>query len=159
VFKRVVYKLGNHEVRYESYLRQRAPELLDLEEFDFASILHADELQVEIIKANQAMQIGGLNVIHGHEYAASFVSPVNPARGLFLRAKASSLQHHQHQTSEHNESDIRGKQTACFSVGCLCDLRPEYSPLNRWNHGAALAELSAERFSIDNFRIVKGGIV
>jgi predicted phosphodiesterase len=159
VFDRVVYKFGNHEVRYESYLRQRAPELLDIDEFNWRSILHADRIGFETVGANNVIQAGGVNILHGHEYVFSMQNPVNPARGLFLRAKASALCGHFHQSSEHNESDIRGKHTACWSLGALCDLHPEYMPLNKWNHGGALAELSEDRFSIDSFRIIKGGIV
>jgi len=86
---------------------------------------------------------------------------VNPARGLFLRAKASILAGHNHQTSAHHENDINGSQTACFSTGCLCDLQPDYRPFafTKWNHGAAIVELNKEgNFSVDNFRIIEGKV-
>lgn len=157
----VFYKLGNHEDRWNRYIIDNAPELYDLDVLQIRKVLHLDALGIELIDSRQRAKFGKLNVIHGHEFGKSVFSPVNPARGLFLRAKASILAGHFHQTSAHHENDINGKQTACFSSGCLCDLQPDYRPFafTKWNHGAAIVELNEDgNFSVDNFRIIEGKV-
>jgi hypothetical protein len=50
------------------------------------------------------------------------------------------------------------KETFCWSTGCLCDLTPDYSRVNRWNHGFAVVEVDeAGSFNVDNLRISKKG--
>jgi hypothetical protein len=52
-----------------------------------------------------------------------------------------------------------GRETVCFSTGCLCDLRPPYAVLNKWNHGFALVQVKAGReFDVQNCRIVSGKV-
>lgn len=158
---KVVYKLGNHEDRWNRYLLDNAPELHDLDALQIASILHLDELNIELIDSKQRAKFGKLNVIHGHEFGESIFSPVNPARGLFLRAKISVLAGHNHQTSSHHENNLDGTPTACFSVGCLCDLEPEYRPFayTKWNHGACIVSVDENGwFDVDNFRIIDGRV-
>jgi len=157
----IYYKLGNHEDRWNRYLLDNAPELHDLDRFQMADVLDLDELDIELIDSKQRAKFGHLNVIHGHEFGQSIFSPVNPARGLFLRAKTNVLAGHNHQTSSHHEGNLNGKQTACFSTGCLCDMEPEYRPFayTKWNHGAAIVEVENGDFSVNNFRIMDGKIV
>lgn len=155
----VFYKLGNHEYRYERYMLKNAKELLGIDAFQIEKILNLD---CTIIKQDQLIKYGKLNIIHGHEFKQSFFNPVNPARGLFLRAKANTLAGHLHQTSEHAESNINGDNIVCHSIGCLCDLRPEYSRFAyvKWNHGFAIIAKDKEGFfTVHNKKIVKGKIV
>jgi len=83
---------------------------------------------------------------------------VNPARGLFLRFVDTALMGHGHRSSYHPEQvGSTGKIISCWSVGCCCDLKPNYAPINKWNHGAAVAEIfDAENFEVTNFRIHNG---
>lgn len=157
----VYYKLGNHEKRWDTYLLQNAPEMHKVDQFRLWNVLKLEDLGIEVIKDRQRSQFGSLNVIHGHEFGRSFFNPVNPARGLFLRAKTSTLTHHYHQTSAHHENNLNNKQTACFSVGCLCSLEPEYRPyaFTKWNLGFAIVEVEGQMFKVDNHRIVDGRIV
>jgi hypothetical protein len=78
---------------------------------------------------------------------------------LFLRGKTSALQGHSHQTSEHTESDMNGRITTTWSVGALCELNPAYMPLNRWNHGFCVVDLSETQFDVRNKRIYKGKVL
>jgi len=158
---KVFWKMGNHEDRWNNYFLQNAPELYGINAIQLPSVFALDELNIELID-HKRVQLGSLNVIHGHEFGQSFFNPVNPARGLFLRAKTSTIAGHNHQTSAHHENNINGKQTACFSTGCLCDLEPEYMPMayTKWNHGAAVVDLEENGyFKVNNFRIVEGRVV
>jgi hypothetical protein len=124
------------------------------------NIFELQDLGIELIESRSRALFGSLNVIHGHEFGQSFFNPVNPARGLFLRAKTSTLAGHNHQTSSHHENNLNGKPTACFSMGCLCDLSPEYRPFagTKWNHGFAIVDLDGETFRVHNHRIINGEV-
>lgn len=161
---RIYYKLGNHEARWELYLWEKAGEMAKALEMEFgqslgfAHFLHLEEHGITYIPDNQQIKAGKLNIIHGHEFGGSFFNPVNAARGLFMRAKASVLAGHNHQTSEHQEGNINGDAIACWSTGCLCELAPEYRPFafTKWNLGAAWVEVYEDgSFMVDNFRIIE----
>lgn len=155
----IVYKLGNHEERYEHFLWQKAGELVGVDEFEIENLLKARARGITVIKDKQIIKAGGLNIAHGHEFTGGAFAPVNVARGLFLRAKTSAMQGHNHQTSEHTEPDMDGKIVTTWSTGCLCELHPQYMPINKWNHGLALVEVDGEEFQVHNKRIYKGRIL
>jgi len=107
------------------------------------------------------MKLNSLNGIQGHEYIGGIAAPVNIARGLYLKGKVSAFQGHNHSTSEHTETDMNGKVTTTWSIGCLSELHPMYMPLNKWNHGCAVVDLdvNGEDYEFRNKRIYKGKIL
>ena len=156
---RIVYKLGNHEERWERYLEVKAPELLGVEDFTIDRVLRLSEIGAEVVRYKRPIMLGDLPVIHGHEYNFAISNPVNPARGFFLRAQTHCLGGHLHQTSQHSASNLNGKVISCWSTGCLADLHPDYRPLNNTNHGFAHVEVdTSEAFRVDNLRIIDGRI-
>jgi len=157
---KIYYKLGNHDERYEHYLMHKAPELLGIPEFKFENLLKAKERGMEVIGEKRIIKANKLNIIHGHEYPSVF-SPVNIARGLYMKGKVSAMQGHNHQTSSHTESDMNGEIVTTWSLGCLCELNPAYMPLNKWSHGFAMVDLpeNGKEFHVRNYRIYKGKIL
>lgn len=154
---RIVYKLGNHEERHIRYLMRKAPELLGVADFEFESVFGLKPLGIQLIGGMRPIRLGKLNVIHGHEYRFSISNPVNPARGFFLRAKTHCLGGHLHQSSQHSEKNLEQKVVSTWSTGCLCDLHPEYRPLNGWNHGFAFVEVDTDGvFNVQNLKIIDG---
>ena len=156
---KLYFKTGNHEERYFHYLWTKAKELVGVEEFELENIIKARANNITLISDKRIINFCGLNIIHGHEFSTGFFSPVNVARGLYLRGKTSAIQGHNHQSSEHTEPDMNGKITTTWSTGCLCELHPEYMPLNKWNHGFAIADKVQSGFNLRNFRITKGTIL
>jgi predicted phosphodiesterase len=156
---KIYYKMGNHCERYEHFLWMKAHELVGIEEFDFSNIIKARAEGIEIIKDKRIMKAGDLNIIHGHEFGGSVFSPVNIARGLFLKGKVSAMQGHNHQTSEHTESNMNGEITTTWSLGCLCELHPAYLPINKWNWGMALIDIDGQNFEVRNKRIHNGKVL
>ena len=155
----IIYKMGNHCERYDHFLIQKAHEIIGVEEFDFRNIIKARSEGIEVIGDKRILKLGALNLVHGHEFGGSIFSPVNIARGLFLRGKVSAMQGHNHQTSEHTESNMNGEITTTYSVGCLCELHPAYLPINKWNHGFAIVDVDGEAFHVRNYRIHKGEVL
>lgn len=158
---KIVFKEGNHEERYQHFLWQKAKELVGVEEFEFENMIKARANGIDFVGDKRIIHANKLNIIHGHEFSSGFFSPVNVARGLALRAKASAIQGHNHQSSEHTQVDINGKVMTTFSVGSLCELHPAYAPINNWNNGFCLVDLSpnGEDFEVRNKRIYKGKVL
>lgn len=157
--QRIIYKIGNHEERYERYILNRIPELLELELLTFGNVVKSQEFGIEIVTNKRVMKAGKLNIIHGHELRAGIISPVNIARGFFLKTKASTLGGHHHRTSEHIEHDLNGDFIGCFSTGCLCGLTPAYMPINSHNHGFAMVETFGSDFHVRNLKIIDGKVL
>jgi len=157
---KIIYKLGNHDERYEHYLMQKAPELLGIPEFELQHLLKAKERGMDVVGEKRIIKANKLNIIHGHEYPSVF-SPVNIARGLYMKGKVSAMQGHNHAVSEHTESDMNGEIVTTWSVGCLCELNPAYMPLNKWSHGFAIVDMdnNGKDFNVRNYRIYKGKIL
>ena len=157
----IYYKMGNHEERWNAYLIQNAPELYDLDALQIDSVLGLEDMDITLIDSRVKVAFGKLLVIHGHEFGESVFSPVNPARGLFLKAKTSIVAGHNHQTSSHHENDLNDNPTATFSLGCLCDLSPDYRPFagTKWNHGFAIVDIEENGyFTVHNKRIIEGKV-
>lgn len=154
------YRQGNHEVRYESYMKSHALELFDLTDFQFDVLMRFGERGIIYIADKIRIRMGKLFSVHGHEFAKSVMGPVNPARGLFLKTKQSAICEHYHQTSEHSEPTLDGSNITCWSVGCLCELHPDYAPNNKWNHGFARVRVNEDdSFEVTNLRIHKGKVL
>ncbi|MDD4984202.1 MAG: hypothetical protein PHQ43_00235 [Dehalococcoidales bacterium] len=161
----IYYHLSNHEERFKHYLWDHK-ELYDtksgqpIPELRLENILDLFNIGVEMYGDKRVTWIGKLSYIHGHEFGGGVSVPVNPARTLFLKSHSSAACAHFHQTSEHTESNIKGEMMTCWSIGCACQLHPEYRPLNKWNHGFATVETQADgMFTLRNYRIIDGQII
>ena len=156
--KQIIYKLGNHEERYERWMVAKAPELLGVEDFQIHKILRLEDLNIRMMDYRAPIKLGKLNIIHGHEFGKTMTNPVNPARGLFLKGKSNSICGHYHQSSSHNEKTIEQKIIGSWSSGCLCDMHPDYAPMNNWNHGFIEVEMNGDDFTVHNYKILNGKI-
>jgi hypothetical protein len=156
----IVLKAGNHEERWYHWLWQHAPEISDEPMMGLASWLHLDRHNVAFVEDQRPIMAGLLPVLHGHEKGKGISSPVNQARGAFMRLHHTVLEGHGHRTSGHCEPDMWGSEVFCWSTGCLCDLRPEYARINKMNWGFATVDVSADgSFNTHNYRITADGKV
>jgi len=156
---RIFYKIGNHEERWEKYMWSKAPEICGLSEFQMYDLLEFSKYGIEEVSGRQRMKAGkNLTIIHGHEIFGS-AAPVNFARTLQTNLGVCAIAGHRHTTSQHCFKTADDKYIHCWSLGCLCDMRPEYATFNKWNHGFAMMQLKGNDFIIDNKRIIKGNVV
>jgi predicted phosphodiesterase len=151
----VIWKHGNHESHLTRYFKTKAPELFGLQEFIWDKYLDLEQRGVTIIKEDVPLYVGKLNIIHGHELLGSN-SQVNPARGAYLKSVECIIEWHWHRTSMHAETSFSRRLDTAWSVGCTCSLWPEYTRINKWNHGFAGMEIRGKDFDIENKRIVQG---
>jgi len=157
---RIVYKLGNHEERWNAFVWNRAPEIYDLPQVQIDGLLEFESNGIELVTDQRMVLAGKLAIAHGHELGRGIFSPVNPARGAFLRTHHTIMVGHSHQTSGHADTNLWHEETFVWSTGCLCDLTPEYARVNRWNHGFAFIDVSKDgQFNVVNYRINKAGEV
>jgi hypothetical protein len=153
----LVWKFGNHEARLDAFLRQRAPELLDVTEFDPLAWVGVDRKNDLWVPNGMPLKHRQLYMFHGNEWAGGISSPVNPARGAYLKANECCIVAHQHRSSEHTEASASGRITTCWSLGCCCDLHPEYARLNRWNHGFGVLHVRDD-WRFENYRLIDGEV-
>jgi hypothetical protein len=139
-----------------------APELANLAKNlpTITSLMHLKRRGWSYVTDRRVIELGKLQILHGHEYPTPIIGPVNPARGAFLRAMECVMVGHHHQTSEHTAPTLSQKMITTWSTGCLCDLHPAYARLNKWNQGFAAVEVDSKgRFNVDNLRVLNGRVL
>jgi predicted phosphodiesterase len=160
----IVYKLGNHEERLERFCWSKAPELVGLEHITWKGLLSIDNELNKVtefedivwVGEQRPVMLGKLPVFHGHELPKALTNSVNPARGAFLKVIDTVLVGHFHRSSSHVEYNWKHQPINCWSLGCLCDLTPEYMRLNRWNWGMAVVEIGKSgSFDVHNFKLLE----
>lgn len=152
---------GNHDKRYEKWLFAKAPEIFDDEYYQLENRLQLNDLKIKLIDDMQLVKAGKLFLTHGHLLTGGLIAPVNAARGVYMQAKASTIIGHTHSVSEHTEKTLKDELITCWSMGCLCELRPDYRPYaNKYSHGFAHVRVENNgNFHVKNMRIFNGKIV
>jgi predicted phosphodiesterase len=63
---RIVFKLGNHEERWDHFIWNRAPEIYDLANVRIDELVKAKQFGIEVIGDQRPIMLGKLPVLHGH---------------------------------------------------------------------------------------------
>jgi predicted phosphodiesterase len=158
---KIYFLPGNHEFRLESYLRSKAPELLGAEPglADLEFYLKFSDFGVTYLKSSQLIRAGKLFIGHGDNFNGG-AGGVNPSRTFTLRTGGNFIGGHFHRTSEDSNTNINGQTNACWSMGCLCGMWPEYAKYNKWNQGFANVRLGDDgAFRVFNARIFNGKVL
>jgi hypothetical protein len=150
---KIFYKFGNHEMRWERFLRIKAPVCLGMDEFRLDVLLKLGEKGVTFIENKQLVIAGKLHMIHGNEYKGG--GGINVARTLWLRAGDNVIAGDKHKTQSGLKTNIDKSVTGTWSVGCLCELNPDYLPFNEWNLGFAHITIESDgNFMVENKQII-----
>ena len=151
---------GNHCIRYEHFLMTKVHEIFDDEYFHLEQRLRLNEQRIHLIDDKTLVKAGMLSITHGHHVMRGFFSPVNSARGAWMKAKQSVIIGHVHKVSNHVEVNLDGQTFGCWSTGSLCELRPDYSPLvSNYQHGFAHVIVDNDgTFAVKNMQIINGRI-
>jgi len=158
---RIVYKKGNHEERWQVRVHKAMPEvglLMDNFTDEYMGLL---DLGIDTVEDRRIIYSGYLNLLHGQELGRGAFNPVSAARLLQLKAKECAIVAHWHQSTVQRAKTIRDRQIGCWSVGCMCNLHPNYNPINEWQHGFAIVEIidDAGGFIVENKVIIGGRAV
>lgn len=153
---RKIYVTGNHEDWITQYLWDRAVEISDLPCLSVPALLHLEELGWEYIANKERLaeglpplQLGGMNLLHGHEVKSPSLSVINPAKNYCEKLYEPVILGHVHRTSAWPPRTLLSWKPLVYTVGCLQRLTPEYAVMNRWNHGLCTLQWT------DTTRIVK----
>ena len=149
---------GNHDVRYEKFLITKVQEIWDDPYYHLEERLRLNEERVHLLDDKILVKAGKLSITHGHHIFKGIFTPVSPARGAYMKAKQNIIVGHLHRASFHPEVNLDGEVVGAWSTSCLCELRPEYSPLvSNSQHGFAhiLVEGNGD-FTVKNYSIING---
>ncbi len=135
----IYYKIGNHEMRLERYLKVKAPEIFDTDEFRLEILLEFAKHHVILIDKYTVIKAGNLNIIHGHEYKGA--GGTYPGKYIYSKSKVNTICGHYHRSSTYLDKNMDGHYHGGFSTGCLCELSPDYMPYNEWVHGFAVVTM------------------
>lgn len=151
---------GNHENRFERYLKIKAAELLDMDEFRLDVILHVAEYKIEYIPFRTKVIFGDFLIEHGDKIPGA--GGVVPARTALLRLKTNCIINHFHKSSQSSQrvyGTADSSTIRAYSLGCLCDLAPDYMEINEWNHGFAILTKTDNLVSVNNYKIENNTII
>jgi len=137
----IVWSYGNHDLRYDKYIMQKAPEVYDIEFIKLHELLKLRDLNIIKVDSTQYIYAGKLAIFHGHETGLTS-GGVNPARSLRLKLNKSAVTSHFHRETKDMGKNLDEHPYSCYSIGCLCDLFPTYLPVNMWTHGFGYLELN-----------------
>jgi predicted phosphodiesterase len=155
-FKNILFKVGNHEERWEKFL-MRNPAIFSVPEFQLQTVLQLKD--EEYVTDKRVIKAGKLNILHGHEFGGFMSNPVSFARTISLKTGESTIAGHCHQTSEQPFTRLSGDMITCWSQGSLSELHPQYRPINQWNHGFSMIHIEKDGvFHVSNKRIKNGKI-
>ena len=151
---------GNHENRLERYLRRKAVEILDVDEFRLDVLLQVGATRIEYIPFRSRVSFGNYLIEHGDKIPGA--GGVVPARTALMKLKTNVIINHFHKTSSSSQRvyDVDDSSTINgYSLGCMCELEPEYLEINEWNHGFAILDNKKGKISVRQFKIENSKII
>lgn len=163
---RKIYIEGNHEERLRMYLNSNAKHLRNLKVLKFENLLQLDQLGWEFVSSKTKMMhdeppysIGKLYLIHGHEKKIT-AGAVNHSKLFYDYCRVNLIAAHHHRTTSDTFPKINGKLDGAWTIGCLCQLHPEFCVVNKWCHGIALVHVDSDGdFAVENKKIINGKVL
>ena len=155
----IIWKEGNHEERWKAYFYQNAPEIAVLPGTSLYDYVNCETFKIDIIDERRPIDVSGMWLYHGQELGKGSGGGVNQARGQWMKTFTSTIAGHGHRSSTNVETTAKGKVYISYSIGCLCDLNPNYASVNKWNHGfGILNQKTPNKYTFDNYIILNGEI-
>jgi len=164
--EKITYIKGNHDVRLDSYLMDKAPELYGWKEITVPEKMNfakygwdwVDNAEL-LLAGGSSYHVGKLYFLHGHEVKVSWRA-INVAKLYYEKCRVNVIALHIHRTQEWMIRTLAQKFQGGWTVGCCCSLSSEFSLHNSWNHGFALVSYDEDGyFSVQNKKIIKGRVV
>ena len=64
-----------------------------------------------------------------------------------------------HRSSDHTEKTGLDKVISTHSIGCMCDLHPDYARINNWNTGFGIVTKDDDgKYEFENHKIINGKV-
>jgi metallophosphoesterase superfamily enzyme len=148
-----IYVEGNHEDRLRAYIWDKAPALADLNCLNVKTILGLHEMGFKYISnidniqnGLPPLQLGKLNLFHGHNRECRKIgsSAINVAKLFYERHHVNAMIAHFHCRQYFEQRKITGDKEACWTLPCLCNLTPDFAPVNSWSQGFAIVKVDTD---------------
>lgn len=150
---KIIYLRGNHELRMQRYLWNRAEELSMLPELTVPHLLGLDELNIEWVEKGM-MMFKGVMVKHGsvvRQYAGY------SAKAEFEKNGCSGVSGHTHRSAIYMHTNSGGEYK-WMECGCLCSLEQEYMDGEKANwqsgFGVGYFKNNSHRYQFDLINII-----
>ena len=149
---RIIFKKGNHDERWFKHICTSCPDFLDLPELSLEALFRLKEYKVEMIPDRRQISVEDWNILHGHELGNMYSNPVGPARTYWTRTMCNTIAGHLHRPDSYTAiSPVTRQMTRVVTSACLCDIYPDYAPMNGWRHGfVRLDRAKSGRVTIKN---------
>lgn len=155
---KIYYLRGNHELRMQRYLWNRAEELSMLPELEVPALLQLPQLNIEYVEKGM-MMYKGVMIKHGtivRQYAGY------SAKAEFEKNGCSGVSAHTHRSAVYMHTNTGGEYK-WMECGCLCLLDQEYMEGQRanWQQGFGIGYFknNSNRYQFDLINIVDGKVL
>lgn len=131
---RCIQIMGNHEERFDRYVRRKAPGLASVHGLTWAKVLNVNKYNVEL-HPRSGLLIAGQRIKHGDVAR----STGNNARNEMDAHRADGISAHTHRWEYSKRTDKEGRTTEWRSIGHACDVdKAEYVKNPDWHLSAGL---------------------
>jgi calcineurin-like phosphoesterase family protein len=149
---RKVYKVGNHDHRFDKFLMNAVPELARSDKLRLAAFLELGAMGFEVVANTQQYMIGTQPVYHGHEPLFGMGNPALFARNIFRTLQTNLIVGHGHGSHTVTET-LAGRPHTVYFVGCLAR-RQNYRPVTNQTQGYAIVTVNKDGTTVvENRRI------
>ena len=131
--QRIWYKAGNHELRLETYLYTRAPELVEMDALTVPELMRLKELDIEWVPWEKDFKVGKIHLTHGDEFR---VGSTYPARNTYLKVATNMMVGHHHRKDEYTHRHYKSDLHSVYVNPCLCQLSAgRWAKFPQWHQG------------------------
>jgi len=152
----IFFTMGNHEIRLEKFLIDRASALVSLRCLSLDDLLGLSDNRIKFRETD--VHIGKMRVTHG---VMARQIPGSSVRGHYSRTGTSILIGHVHRFNMQQYRDHHGTHTL-IENGCLCGMDPSYADqFTNWQQGFSVIEYSPKTgdFEVHMHGIVNGEMI
>lgn len=147
---KIIYKLGNHDARLQKFIYSHS-ELLNLRCLNLENLLELEKNKIELVREKQLIEFGNYIIGHGDEISAG---GVNPARLTMLKQPGNIIFGHLHRVDEFQIRNRKEEILKSYSIGCSCQLYPDYWQHNNWHNGLCYCEKQKNgEIKVENIRL------
>ena len=150
----IYWAKGNHDIRWESYIRKNAKDLATLKNFQLESVLALHEQNIITIDDKTIIKAGKLTLHHGHYLFGKYGSE-NPCKAILDKTGTDFMIGHLHRHLEFEKVTVSGRKRA-YVLGCLSEvgLNVDYNPIvNQYRRGFAIVHLETDgNFEVEMVR-------
>jgi predicted phosphodiesterase len=134
----IYWAKGNHDIRFELYIKRNAKDLATLKNFQLESVLALHEQNIILVDDKTILKAGKLMIHHGHYLFGKWGSE-NPGKALVDKTGGDFMIGHLHRHITFERLTVSGRKRA-FILGCLSEvgLNVDYNPIvNQYRRGFA----------------------